>query len=79
MALRKPEPASEEFETPAAREGARDPKRWIIPIGGGLLAAVMIVIATPHVLPILRVALGVIALLYVTGQSAAYLWTSDQG
>lgn len=54
-------------------------RRWLIPIGGGLLAAVMIVIGTPHVVWPLRVALAVIAFLYVAGQSAAYLWSSDQG
>jgi hypothetical protein len=55
--------------------------RWIIPIGGGLLAAILIVIATPHVPWFLRVALAVIAFLYISGQSAAYLWPSqaDQG
>jgi len=55
--------------------------RWVIPIGGGLLAAVLIVAGTPHVTWYLRVALAVIAFLYISGQSAAYLWSSqaDQG
>lgn len=79
MALRKPDLPVADLEAPRRREGPRDPKRWIIPIGGGILAAVLIVVATPHVAWFGRVALGVIALLYITGQSAAYLWTSDQG
>ena len=54
-------------------------RRWLIPIGGGLLAAVMIVIATPDVVWFLRGALAVIAFIYAAGQSAAYLWSSDQG
>lgn len=55
--------------------------RWIIPIAGGLLAAVLIVIGTPHVVWYLRVLLAVIAFAYIAGQSAAYLWSShtDQG
>jgi hypothetical protein len=55
--------------------------RWIIPIGGGLLAAVLIVVATPHVYWYLRLVLGVVAFLYIAGQSAMYLWSShrDQG
>jgi hypothetical protein len=55
--------------------------RWLIPIGGGLLAAVLIVLGTPHVSWYLRAALAVIAFLYISGQSAAYLWSSqtDQG
>jgi hypothetical protein len=55
--------------------------RWLIPIGGGLLAAVLIVIGTPHVDWYLRAALAMIAFLYISGQSAAYLWSSqtDQG
>jgi hypothetical protein len=59
----------------------KSPRRWIIPIGGGLLAAVLIVLATPHVAWFLRGALAVIAFLYISGQSAAYLWSShaDQG
>lgn len=54
-------------------------RRWLIPIGGGLLAAILVVIGTPHVIWPLRVALAVIAFLYIAGQSAAYLWSSDQG
>jgi hypothetical protein len=53
------------------------PRRWIIPVGGGLLAAVLIVLATPHVAWYLRVALAVIAFVYIAEQSAAYLWSSD--
>ena len=78
MALAQPQTDAQERRGPT-REGARDPRRWLIPVGGGLLAAVLIVLATPHVPWYLRVALGLIALLYVTGQSAAYLWTKDQG
>jgi hypothetical protein len=59
----------------------KTPWRWVIPIGGGLLAAVLIVMGTPHVIRYLRTALAVIAFLYISGQSAAYLWSShaDQG
>jgi hypothetical protein len=55
--------------------------RWIIPIGGGLLSAVLIVIGTPHVPWYLRLALAAVAFLYIGGQSAAYLWSSrsDEG
>ncbi len=53
------------------------PQRWIIPFGGGLLAAVLIVVGTPHVTWYLRAALAVIAFAYIAGQSAAYLWSSD--
>ena len=55
--------------------------RWLIPIGGGMLAAFLIVIGTPHVAWYLRLFLGVVAFLYIGGQSAAYLWAgdSDQG
>lgn len=55
--------------------------RWVVPIGGGLLAALLIVIGTPHVMWYLRAGLAVIAFLYISGQSAAYLWSSeaDQG
>src|ERR1700736_2038705 len=54
--------------------------RWLIPIGGGLLSAVLIVIGTPHVAWYLRLALALIAFVYIAGQSAAYLGTrSDQG
>ncbi len=56
-------------------------RRWIIPIAGGLLSALLIVIGTPHVAWYLRVALALIACLYIAGQSASYLWPSrsDQG
>jgi hypothetical protein len=53
------------------------PRRWIIPVGGGLMAAVLIVLATPHVGWYLRAALALIAFVYIAGQSAAYLWSSD--
>lgn len=55
--------------------------RWAIPIGGGLIAAVLTVFITPHVLLGLRLLLGIVAFLYIAGQSAAYLWSSssDQG
>jgi len=50
-------------------------------LGGGLLAAVLIVVGTPHVAWYIRAALAVIAFAYIAGQSAAYLWSSnaDQG
>ena len=53
----------------------------MIPIGGGLLSAVLVVLGTPHVTWYLRLVLAVIAFLYIAGQSAAYLWSSnsDQG
>jgi hypothetical protein len=51
--------------------------RWLIPVGGGLLAAVLIVIGTPHVAWYLRVFLALIAFVYIGGQSAAYLWSSN--
>lgn len=55
--------------------------RWAIPIGGGLLSAVLVFLITPHVVLPLRILLGVVALIYIGGQSAAYLWSSasDQG
>ena len=55
--------------------------RWLIPIGGGVLAAFLIVIGTPHVAWYLRLLLAIVAFLYIGGQSAAYLYTSnsDQG
>ena len=64
----------------APQQGGK-PQRWIIPIGGGLLAAVLIVLGTPHVPWFIRAALAVIAFVYIAGQSAAYLWssTADQG
>jgi len=68
-----------------AREAARAEQqplsRWLIPVGGGLLAAFLIVIGTPHVAWYLRIFLAGVAFLYISGQSAAYLWAShsDQG
>jgi hypothetical protein len=68
----------EEWEN--TQERRPKPWRWIIPIGGGLLAAVLIVIGTPHVAWYMRGMLAVIAFAYISGQSAAYLWSShDQG
>ena len=65
----------------ASRAQQRTVSRWLIPVGGGVLAAVLIVIGTPHVAWYLRLLLAVIAFLYISGQSAAYLWSSnsDQG
>ena len=59
---------------PQKRSQAR---RWIIPIGGGLLAGVLAVVGTPHVAWYLRAGLALIAFVYIAGQSAAYLWRSD--
>ena len=63
------------------RKMKRELWRWAIPIGGGLVAAVLIVFITPHVILGLRLLLGIVAFLYIAGQSAAYLWSSssDQG
>jgi hypothetical protein len=58
-------------------QGRSQTRRLIVPVGGGLLAAVLIVIGTPHVAWYLRAALAVIAFVYIAGQSAAYLWSSD--
>jgi len=69
-----PSPTLEPSEN--ARRRRRKPRRWIIPIGGGLLSALLIVIATPHVAWYLRASLAVIAFVYIGGQSAAYLWSS---
>jgi hypothetical protein len=52
--------------------------RWIIPVGGGLLCSVLVVVGTPHVVWYLRVLLAAIAFLYIAGQSAAYLWSSEE-
>lgn len=69
-----------EAEWEDTQDRPRNLGRWIIPIGGALLAAVLIVIGTPHVAWYLRGALAMIAFLYIGGQSAAYLWSSrDQG
>jgi heme/copper-type cytochrome/quinol oxidase subunit 1 len=66
---------------PEARAQRRALSRWLIPVGGGLLAALLIVVGTPHVAWYLRAALALIAFAYISGQSAAYLWSShsDQG
>src|SRR5205814_9066121 len=54
--------------------------RWVIPIGGGLLSAILIVVATPHVSWYLRAGQELIAFFYIDGQAAAYLWSIwDQG
>lgn len=55
--------------------------RWAIPVGGGLLSAGLAVFITPHVILGFRIMLAVIVFLYISGQSAAYLWSSssDQG
>jgi len=65
----------------AARAQQRTLARWVIPVGGGVIASVLIVIGTPHVAWYLRLLLAVVAFLYISGQSAAYLYTSnsDQG
>lgn len=58
----------------------RDFQRWLIPIGGGAITSILIVLATPHVAWALRIVLAIVAFLYFAGQSAAYLWSSsDQG
>jgi hypothetical protein len=61
----------------ATRAQQRVPWRWLVPVGGGLLAGVLIVIGTPHVVWYLRVFLAFIAFVYIAGQSAAYLWSSN--
>lgn len=63
--------------SPTLQRRRSGPRRWIIPISGGLLAAVLIVVGTPHVAWYLRAALALIAFVYIAGQSAAYLWSSD--
>jgi hypothetical protein len=63
--------------TRALPQRRSQPRRWIIPVGGGLLAGVLAVVGTPHVAWYLRAALAVIAFVYIAGQSAAYLWSSD--
>jgi hypothetical protein len=77
MAIRKLDPESPKASIEQRR--GRDLRRWIIPFGGGLLAAILIVLSTPHVAWYLRLPLGLLAFAYVSGQSAAYLWTHDQG
>jgi hypothetical protein len=77
MALRLPRQVEpDERRAPRARVRLH---RLLIPVVGGLLAAVLIVVGTPHVAWFLRAVLALIAFAYVCGQSAAYLWTSDQG
>ena len=69
-----------EAEWEVAEDRPRNLRRWIIPVGGGLLSAVLIVMGTPHVPWYLRGLLALIAFLYIGGQSAAYLWSGpDQG
>ena len=65
----------------ATQAQQRTLSRWLIPVGGGLVAAVLIVIGTPHVAWYFRLALALIAFVYISGQSAMYLWSShsDQG
>lgn len=76
-----PSPTLPSRRTEEPRSNRPSILRWIIPIGGGLLSAVLIVIGTPHVAWYLRVVLAAVAFLYIGGQSAAYLWSShsDQG
>jgi hypothetical protein len=61
-----------------APHGRRPLRRWIIPVGGGLLCSILVVVGTPHVVWYLRVLLAAIAFLYIAGQSAAYLWSSEE-
>ena len=63
--------------TPALPQRRSQPRRLIIPVGGGLLVGILAVIGTPHVAWYLRGALAMIAFVYIAGQSAAYLWSSD--
>jgi hypothetical protein len=63
--------------SPTLPKRRRQLRRWIIPIGGGLLGGVLAVVGTPHVAWFLRAALAVIAFVVIAGQSAAYLWSSD--
>jgi hypothetical protein len=76
-----PSPTRYQVATEQARAQQRTLSRWLIPIGGGLMAAILIVIGTPHVAWYLRLFLALIAFVYIAGQSAAYLWSSnpDQG
>jgi len=46
-------------------------------VGGGLLAAILIVFGRPYVAWYIRAALAIIAFVYIAGQSAAYLWPND--
>ena len=76
-----PSPTHRRAVAKNARAQQRTVSRWLIPLGAGLLSAVLIVIGTPHVAWYLRILLAIIAFLYISGQSAAYLWSSrsDQG
>lgn len=60
------------------RRDRRPLLRWIIPVGGGLLCSVLVVVGTPHVVWYLRVLLAAIAFVYIGGQSAAYLWSGKE-
>jgi hypothetical protein len=73
--------ASSASRSAATRAQQQSLRRWLIPVGGGLLAALLIVVGTPHVAWYFRLALALIAFLYISGQSAMYLWSShsDQG
>ena len=64
-----------------ARAQQKTLSRWLIPVGGGLVASVLIVIGTPHVAWYLRLFLALISFLYISGKSAAYLWSGhpEQG
>ena len=53
----------------AARAQQLALSRWLIPIGGGVLAAFLIVIGTPHVTWYLRLFLAVVAFLYIDRKS----------
>jgi hypothetical protein len=81
VAPMNPSPTAPAGRSELTRRHRRKLGRWIIPVGGALLSALLIVIATPHVAWYLRVGLGLITFLYIGGQSAAYLWSShhDQG
>jgi hypothetical protein len=68
--------ADDEWET--SPERPRKLQRWIIPTGGGLLSAILIVIATPHVAWYVRALLATVAFLYIGGQSATYLWSGHE-
>jgi hypothetical protein len=63
--------------TPGQSQRRSQWRRWIIPVGGGLLAGVLAAVGTPHVAWYLRAALAVIAFMVVAGLSASYLWSSD--
>lgn len=75
MAPQQPEPSE---LRPKDAQGSRAWRRWLLPILGGVASAVVIVIATPDVPLVLRFVLAILALVYVTLQTAAYFWYSDQ-